>query len=169
MAKELEGNVVVLMFEDQISAENMLDNMVKWQEEGLVKIADAVTVTRGVGPDLEIKQTHKFAGKYSRRGAGIGLLGGLLIGGPIGGLIAGAVIGGIGGAMKDYGIDDKFIEEVSAGLKQESSALFLMVVEADGPRMLEVLRPFKARVASTTLDPDQEARLVDALAREEGV
>jgi len=164
----MESNIIVLGFEGIDTAENMLSVFVDMQEKGVIALEDAVIATRGVGEQtVEIKQTHKFVGKYTLRGSGIGLLAGLLLGGPVGGLIGGAAIGAIAGGMKDYGIDDKFIKEATSALKPNSSALFLMGKAEDPDKFMEEIRPYKAVVAMTTLPEDQEKALRDALAREE--
>jgi uncharacterized membrane protein len=112
------------------------------------------------------RQTHSEKGKFALRGSGIGLLAGLLVGGPIGGLVGGAAVGVIAGALKDYGIDDDFIEEVSESLKPDSSALFLMVSNAKAEETLERLKPFKAKVLNTTLSEEQEQKLKEVLEKE---
>jgi uncharacterized membrane protein len=123
--------------------------------------------SRGVGTHVEIQQTHSVTGKYTVRGTGIGLLAGLLLGGPIGGLVGGAAIGAITGGLKDYGIDDKFINQISQWLKPNSSALFLLVKEAKAEEVLERLRPFKAKVLTTTLTEEGERILKETLAEEQ--
>ena len=168
-AKHEDANVHVFMFEDETGAENFLDTVLAWQEKGLFQVIDSVIAVRGPGSDVEVTQSKKFGGKYATIGSGIGLAAGILLGGPIGGLAAGAIIGGISGSMKDYGIDDKFIEQVNAGLGPNTSALFLMTTggQENADEIYAELRPFKIRVASTTLSADEEAKLKDALRREE--
>jgi uncharacterized membrane protein len=164
-------NVTVLGFDDMVGAENMLSNVDMWEEKGYFKVKDAVVVTRGSGSnDVQIKQTVKKAGKWSLGGGGIGLLAGLLLGGPVGGLVVGATVGAISGAMKDFGISDKFIREVSDGMPAETSALFLMTTpseERDDEAFFNELKPFRAKVLSTTLDADMSAKL-DAALKDEG-
>lgn len=77
--------------------------------------------------------------------------------------MVGATVGAITGALKDSGIDDKFIKEVSAGLAPGTSALFLMTSGGDEEKILAELRPFKARLLKTTLSPERERALRDAL------
>lgn len=165
------NNIIVLGFEDTTGAENMLSNVDTWEEKGYLRVKDAVVVTRGSGSnDVEIKQTVKKAGKWSLGGGGIGLLAGFLLGGPIGGLVAGATVGAITGAMKDYGIDDKFIRQVSEGMPAESSTLFVMTIPVEGrddAAFYAELKPFKAKVISTTLDAETTAQLEKLLADEE--
>ena len=163
----MESNIVVLGFEGESTAEDMLSTFMDMQERGVVTIEDAVIATRGPSTNVEVKQTRSVTGKYAVRGSGVGLLAGLLLGGPIGGLVGGAAIGAIAGAMKDQGIDDKFINQVTQALRPNSSALFLMGKAEDPDKFYEEMRPFKAIVATTTLSEEKEKRLKEALAEEE--
>jgi uncharacterized membrane protein len=165
--RNMESRIVVLGFDNQFAAEGMLQDFNKMQEEGLIEIEDAVVASRGEGTHVSIKQTHSETGKFARRGAGVGLLAGLLLGGPIGGLVGGAAIGAVTGGLKDYGIDDTFIKEISEGVSPNSSALFLLVGEAKAEEVLERLRPFQAVVLTTTLPEEAEKVLRESLADEE--
>ena len=163
----MANNIVVLGFKSQYGAEAMLEDIRKWQEEGLIELEDAVIASRAAGGDIQIEQTHKQGGRFALRGGGAGLLAGLLLGGPILGLAAGVAAGGIAAALKDYGLDDTFIKEVSQWVQPETSALFLLVKEAKADEVLEKLRPYGAVVLTTTLAAEQEERLRQALAEEE--
>ena len=163
----MANNIVVLGFKNQYGAEGMLKDIQRWQEEGLIELEDAVVASRGPGGDVQIEQTHKQGGRFALRGGGAGLLAGLLLGGPILGLAVGAAAGGIAAALKDYGLDDTFVEEVSQWVQPETSALFLLVKEAKAEEVLERLRSYGAVVLTTTLAPAQEKRLRQALAEEE--
>jgi len=165
----MAGNLVVLAFEGEHTAENMLVNLQQMDEEGLLEMEDVVIASRGQGEHVAIKQTHSETGKFTRRGGGIGLVVGLLLGGPIGGLVAGTVVGAIAGSLKDYGIDDHFIEDVQGYLRPDTSALFLLAEAQEAESVLERLQPFKAKVLKTSLSEDQEKRLKDTLAEERGV
>ncbi len=81
------------------------------------------------------------------------------LGGPIGGAAVGAVIG----SLRDRGIDDSFIRELSAQLQPDSSGIFLLVQSADTEQVLAELRPYKGRVIHTTISPEVEAVLRKAL------
>ena len=160
----MESRIVVLGFDNQYAAEGMLEDLHRMQDEGLIDLEDAVVASRGVGTRVEIKQTRSATGKYTGRGTGIGLLAGLLLGGPIVGLVGGAAIGAIVGGLKDYGIDDKFIDEVSEWVAPNSSALFLLVREARAEEVLKRLKPWKANVLTTNLPEESEKRLQETLA-----
>src|SRR5262245_23524117 len=167
----MASNLVVLSFEGADTAQGMLDNLRDMQARGLLELEDAVVAYRE--PDMPnvafkqlepvIKQTDSRRKRYAAAGGGIGLLVGLLLGGPIGGAAVGAIVG----ALKDRGIDDSFIHDVSNSLKPDSSAIFLLVKEGgDTEKIREELRPFKATVVHTTLAPEVEKQLRDTLAHE---
>jgi uncharacterized membrane protein len=164
----MTSELIVLGFEGEYQAEGMLDVLLKMQERGLLKLEDAVAVKKTIGGELELSQTlKKHSGRQALKGAGLGLLAGAIIGLPIVGLAAGAGILAARRSMKDYGIDDEFIKEVSSGLRPESSELFLLVKEAKGPEVLEEMRKFKAIIIKTTLSDEQRSRLEKALEKEE--
>jgi uncharacterized membrane protein len=155
MASEL----VVLGFDGEGTAEGMLDNFKDMQARGLIQLEDAVVAARGQSTEVHVQQSDSRRGRYALAGGGIGLLAGFLIGGPIGGAAVGAIIG----ALKDRGVDDGFVRQVGQLLKPDSSAIFLLVQDADGPKVIEELKPFKATVVHTTLTADQERVLRDTL------
>ena len=164
MAKQL----VVLGFEGMYTAEGVLEAIQDLQEQGVVDLEDAVIAYRA--PDesaAKVHQTHSLTGRGAKRGAGVGILAGLLLGGPIVGLIAGATVGAIAGSLRDHGIDDEFIENVTVGLEPDRSILFLLGESVERERFREGLRPYKARVLYTTLSEELEQTLRKTLAEEE--
>ena len=160
------SNIIGLGFEGRETAKGWLKDLEKMAEEGHIEILDAVLVSRGVGDHVEMKQTTKLTGKYAKRGTGIGFIAGLLLGGPILGAAGGAAVGAITGSMKDIGIEDQFIADIAQGIGPNSSMLFLMTQNAD-EKVINYLKPFKARVLSTTLPPEEEARLQKLLESEQ--
>jgi uncharacterized membrane protein len=160
------SNIVALAFEGKETAKGMLNDLNKLQDEGHIEILDAVIASRGVSKNIEITQTQSDKGKFAKRGTGIGFLAGLLLGGPILGAAGGAAIGAITGSMKDVGIDDNFINEIAQGVAPNTSMLFLMVQNAD-EKVLAYLKPFKARVLTTSLPEEEEKRLQKLLETEQ--
>lgn len=102
-------------------------------------------------------------------GAGIGLLAGILLGGPIGGAVAGAAIGGIGGGLSKNGVDRKTVDAITAGLAPHSSALFLMTSGGLENRdtLIAELKPFRAKLVSSSLSDDMAAEVSKALEHEQ--
>ncbi len=161
----------------------------KMQDEGHIKLQDAAVASRaGEGeiifspyatgyntgtapsttspsqgvksvPEPEIKQTRDKRGRATVAAGGVGLIIGTLLGGPVGGLAVGALIG----ALRDRGISNKFINDLSKRLKPDSSALFLLVESANADVVLKELKPFNATVIHTSLTPEVEKQLRAAL------
>lgn len=166
----MAGNIVVLGFKDQYGAEAMLNDVHKWQEEGLIEVEDAVIASAGPDGKVEIQETHRSeGGKFALRGGGVGLVAGALLGGPILGLVAGVTAGAIRAKRKDkgYGLDDDFVQAASGWVRAERSALFLLVKQANAEQVRARLGPLTATVLTTTLAPEQEQRLRQVLAEEE--
>lgn len=155
----MTSTIVVLGFGHQFGAEGMLEHIDKFQKEGLITLEDAVIAECGIGGRVTIKQANPQTGKTSLKGSGVGLLAGLLLGGPILGAAAGAGIGAIVGATKDFGLDDHFVKGISESLKPESSALFLLVKEANTEELQGRFVNYEARVITTSLTPDKEKAL----------
>lgn len=155
----MESKIVVLGFDREYGAEGMLEQIEDFEKEGLITIEDAVIASRDVGKDVEIKQARPQGKKASLKGSGVGLLAGLLLGGPILGVVAGAGIGAIVGSVRDYGLDDKFVDGITESLRPDSSALFLLIKEAKPEEFLAELQQFEAYVLTTSLPPDKEKAL----------
>lgn len=182
MAEQL----VVLAFDGASSAETVMGAIQELQGRGLIELDDAVVVSRAPNTERihlvaqgephaataqihlstpgEVKVTQVMSGRRrtAAKGAAIGLLAGWLLGGPLGG----AAIGALVGALRDRGIDDGFINELSMQLHPDSSGIFLLVSRADTDKVLEEMRPYKGRVIHTTIDPEVEQALRKALERE---
>ena len=155
----MTSTIIVLGFDHQHGAEGMLEHLDQIQQEGLIILEDAVITSRGVGDKVDIKQANPQTGKTSLKGSGVGLLAGLLLGGPILGAAAGAGIGAIVGSVRDFGLDDHFVKEISESLKPESSALFLLVKEAKTEELQGRFSNYEARVITTTLSPEKQKAL----------
>ena len=177
----MAAKLVVLGFDGEGTAAGMLDNINDMQRRGVIKLEDAVVASRGPAAEMvqvdssgmtiaqgspmgvEIKQTKNKRGRRAAGGAGVGLLAGLMLGLPVAGLAIGALALG----MRDKGINDKFIKQVSDQLKPDSSALFLLVSEADPEAVKKEMAPHKATVLYTTLPPETEAELRSTLSSEQ--
>lgn len=159
----MASQIVALAFDGVETAEGILDNVIDMQQRGLLKLDDAVVLSRPAGTsEVQVKQTDSRRGRYALIGGGAGMLAGWLVGGPIGGAAIGAIIG----AMRDRGLPDSFVNTISGSLGPDSSALVVLVKDVDGPTVLEELKPFKGRVVHTTLSDEQEKRLRETLAHE---
>jgi uncharacterized membrane protein len=157
----MAGKIVALAFDGEQTADGMLDNFLDMEQRQVISLEDAVVVSRGAGTtEVKVDQTHFKRGRAATTAGAVGLLAGMLVGGPLVGLTVGALWGG----MRDKGISDKFIRQLTARLQPDSSALFLLVSSADGEKVLEELTPHQATIITTDLDPAVEKKLRETLA-----
>jgi uncharacterized membrane protein len=166
----MTGNIVVLGFESSYGAEAMLEDVNRWEEEGVIEVEDAVVASAGLAGNVMLHETHRSEkGKFGLRRGGAGLVAGALVGVPILGLVAGVASGVLKGQRKDeaFGLDAEFVRETSQWVRAERSALFLLVKQANAEELKVRLRPLKAKILSTTLAPEKEQDLRRALAEEE--
>src|SRR5689334_24977968 len=100
--------IIVAAFNDEVTADEVLEGLKDAQAEGLIKIQDAAVVRRDVNDKLHIKETGDWSGK---RGAVTGGVIGALVGlaaGPVGWVaLGGAAIGGVLAKVRDSGIPDE--------------------------------------------------------------
>ena len=157
----MAGKIVALAFDGEQTADGMLDNVLDMEKREVISLEDAVVVSRGAGTtEVHVDQTHFKRGRAATKAGAVGLLAGMLVGGPLVGLTVGALWGG----MRDKGISDKFIRELTARLQPDSSALYLLVSSADGAKVMEELKPHQATIITTELDPAVEKKLRETLA-----
>lgn len=163
---------ICIAFKDVDAADKALNELQILQGDGFAELADACVVRRDAAGGVHIKQSVDLVGGGtvggSLLGAVCGSLVGLLLFSPLTGMLvgagAGAVTGAISGALSDYGIDDRFIEEVGRTIAPGSSALFVLLRRADMEAMLTRLERYRPALLHTSLTRDQLRRLRATLA-----
>jgi uncharacterized membrane protein len=159
------SKLVVITFDnvsDAREARRALDNV----NQEFFELIDAAVVTVDANGRVDVDNDAESS---TRTGALVGaLLGSVLI------LIfplVGAVLGAIGGAFVgkavEPGIKQSFADEVAEALKPGGSALcfiFHAYEKYELPDVIAALRPFKGTVYQTTLSPEGEKALRQALA-----
>ncbi|MCP4308365.1 MAG: DUF1269 domain-containing protein [bacterium] len=75
--------------------------------------------------DVEIDQTRELTqAKGAKRGAGIGLVAGFVIGGPIGAAVVGGGIGALVGRKQDAGVSNELMESLQSRLTNGQALVF---------------------------------------------
>jgi uncharacterized membrane protein len=159
------GDLVVLAFDREGGAREMLGEIENLQKQELIHLEDAATVVRGADGKAKVQQASSLVGAGAFGGAFWGMLIGLLFWMPWLGMAVGAISGALSGKFSDIGIDDEFIKTVSRTIAPGTSALFLMVRDATPERVLDSIRGWPGvTVLRTSLPYDAEQRLREAFA-----
>ncbi len=165
------SDLIVVGFDTPDEADKVLVKLAGLKKEYLIDLEDAVVVVRDETGKVHLKQSLNL----TAIGASSGLLSGALWGGLVGLLflnpLAGFAIGGavgagagaLSGSLSDYGIDDNFIKSLGETIPNNSSALFVLVRKVQPEKVLAELQGLRGRVLKTSLSPDQEKRLQEAL------
>jgi uncharacterized membrane protein len=167
------ADLVVVGFDDPFQADRVLTELTRLQKEHLIDLEDAVVAVRGTDDQLRIKQSVNLLRLGAASGGLWGALFGSLIGmlflNPLIGLAAGGALGAgtgaLSGKLADYGINDDFIRTLGQTLKRDTSALFLLVRKAQPEKVLSELGSFEGRILRSSLSPEQEAKLQQAIAQ----
>lgn len=155
--------LIVMAFDDPTGAEKMRDKLIDLQKQLVIEIEDAAVVVRTPEGKVKVKQAIDLVGTGAVGGAFWGMLIGLLFWMPWMGMALGALSGALSGSMTDIGVDDDFIKKVGSTIEPGHSALFLLLRKAVYEKLAPELREFHPKIVQTSLSPDQEAKLKDAL------
>jgi uncharacterized membrane protein len=165
------AELVVVGFDNPHDADRALTELGRLQKEYLVDLEDAVVAIRTPEGKLKLKQSVDMVGAGAASGglwgATWGALVGLLFLNPLLGLATGAALGmgsgALSGKLVDYGINDDFIRSIGQTLQPNTSALFVLVRKFQPEKVLAELGQFRGQVLRSSLSPDQERRLQEAL------
>jgi uncharacterized membrane protein len=157
------STLTVLKFTTPTGADEALKTLKGLQEQQLITIEDAATVSWPPGKKgPKTHQSANMAGIGALDGAFWGMLFGLLFFVPFFGLAIGAGIGALTGKFSDFGIDDKFIKQVQSQVVEGTSALFLLSSNAVLDKVIAAFKDNKPEIISTNLPSEQEAALKEA-------
>jgi uncharacterized membrane protein len=165
------SELVVVGFDSATQADEVLEELRRLQQQYLIDLEDAVVAVRRPDGEVRLKQSVNLAAIGAASGTAWGSLWGALVGllflNPLAGFalggLAGAGAGALSGKLSDYGINDDFIRSIAETLKPGTSALFVLVRKVQPEKVLAELSRFKGRVLRSSLSPDQEQRLQQAI------
>ena len=158
------SDLIVIAFPSEEKAEEVRQKVLSLQKEYLIELGDAVVAVKHPNGHVKLNQMFHPTAAGAAAGSFWGLLVGILFMMPLVGVALGAGAGALGGAMTDFGIDDKFMKALGESLQPGNAALFLLVRKMTADKVFEDLRGVGGTVLRTSLDHAKEQALRDALA-----
>lgn len=153
------SSLIAVGFKDEFTADAVILELQKLQQEHLIDLEDAAVVIRNKEGKVKIKQTQELTATGALSGGFWGLLFGFIFFNPLLGWAVGALAGAVSGALTDIGIDDNFIRDVGSTITPGTSAIFVLVRQATADKVLEDLSKFEGKVLKTSLSKEDEAKL----------
>ena len=159
LKEKYTSNLTVIVFDDELKAEEARLKLLKLQREGFIDLEDAVVVVKEADGRVRVHQMHRMARKGGVAGSITGLIVGSILLSPLIGVVFGAVTGAVSASLTDVGIDDQFMKELSEKFKPASSALFTLVRKADPDRVAEAFVGFGGKVLVNSVSKEREAAI----------
>lgn len=156
------SDIIVVGFDREEDGLAALRSLRSLEKESGLHLEDTAVISKD--PDGSVHVKNEMA-SGTEEGAVVGaILGGVLtVVFPIAGIVGGAAIGGLVGRSWKHGIDGAFVKEVGEQLQPGTSALFAQVTSGSAAAIEAAFRPFEGKVIQTSLPPDFEDGLRDAL------
>lgn len=160
------NELIAVAFDDPERAEEVRSELARLEHKDRADFEEAVVLVVDEDRKPRFHHSKHFTVPVAIGGGFAGMLAGLLILNPalalVGG-VTGAALGGVLGALKEVGVEEGFMKDLSARLGPQSSALFVVVREGDPEEIASRLEPYRGRILRTTLSHRDEARLKRAL------
>ncbi|MGQ4385059.1 DUF1269 domain-containing protein [Streptomyces sp. SAS_270] len=158
------SNLFVIAYDDLATANQVREKVFALTKEHLVELEDAVVVERHEDGKIKLHQAVNHTATGAAGGALWGGVIGLLFLAPLLGAAVGAAAGAAGGAVTDTGINDDFMKDLSQNLRPGAAALFLLVKQAAGDKVIPQLAAYGGQLVQTSLSQEQEDALRQAIA-----
>jgi uncharacterized membrane protein len=158
------SDIVVITFDDVDEAGRVRESISKTEKSGFVSLDDSAVVVKDAEGKVHVNNEIDRGVKIGAVGGSfLGLFIGFLLVGPIGALIIGGLLGGAVGSLAHMGISKSFIKDVSDDLQPGSSALFVIVRDANPDVTVATLRQYEGTIYQTSLPPEAEESLRRAM------
>lgn len=153
------SNLVVITFDNAEEAGKVRESLRSLEKQGLLNLDDSAVIVKDAEGKVHVKnQTDRGVVIGAVSGGFLGLLIASIFF-PFAGILGGALVGAVVGKMADLGVDQKFVQEISLALKPDSSAIFVMVRQANPAAVVAALKPYQGQVHQTSLPTEAEEEL----------
>jgi uncharacterized membrane protein len=155
--------LVAIVYPDMGTAEQVYLDLQGMQKEHLIEIHDAAWVVKDTNGKIKLHQETSMGSDGALAGGFWGFFIGLLFFAPILGLLLGAGTGALVGKSADYGIDDKFMKNISKKIQNGNSAVFVLASSVVADKVIPEISKYGGEVLQTSLSKETEQRLQKAL------
>ena len=156
------SQLLVITFESRETAGQAAERLKGVQKAHAATIDDMAVVEKDENGKVHVQHgVDKTTAGGSIVGGALGLLLGLVFF-PVAGLAIGAIAGAAIGRSLHRNVDKKLVEDVTADLTDNTSALFV-IGSGQSSAVIGALGPYKGKVYQTTLDTEAEAQIQAAL------
>ncbi|MGK7873398.1 MAG: DUF1269 domain-containing protein [Xenococcaceae cyanobacterium] len=145
------SELVIIGFDQKFKADEVMLSLLKLEQDYLVDLEDAVVVTKNSAGKIRIKPYYDL------------IAGGGLSSNFWGKFITALMSEPATETLAEIGIDEKFCQEVEKAMPSGSSAIFILVRNAEPDKVLQELYKFKGKVLRTSLSKENEAKIQEAL------
>jgi uncharacterized membrane protein len=157
-----QEHLFAIAFDKPSRATEVLVNLMHLQEEGALRLGDAVVIAKDESGRARIHETMDVTpGKGALFGGWWGMLAGLFVG-PLA-IVGGAAAGALYGKLVDKGLADDWIKQMSDWLDAGRSALLLLVTVENKSVLLRELGRYEGEVVSTDFPESVRLELEQAL------
>ena len=157
-----EEHLVAIAFDKPSRATEVLVNLMHLQEEGALRLGDAVVIAKDdTGRARIIETMDVTAGKGALIGGWWSLLPSLFVG-PLA-IAGGLALGALYGKLVDKGLADDWVKQMSDWLDAGRSALLLLVTVENKSQLLRELGRYEGEIVSTDFPEPVKAELEQAL------
>ncbi len=157
-----DEHLVAIVFDKPSRATEVLVNLLHLQQEGALRLGDAVVISKDDSGRALIHETMDVTpSKGALIGGWLGVLAGILAG-PLaiaGGIAAGALYG----KLVDKGLADVWVKQMSEWLDAGRSALLLLISVDDKAQLLRELSRYEGEVVTTDFPEPVRLELEQAL------
>lgn len=157
------SSLVVISFDTPDEAEKVLESLKAQTKYKNISFDDTAVVSKDLDGKVHVKND---VSQGTMNATGVGALLGFLLGGllfPVAGILIGAGGGALFGRLLHMGVDGDFVKQVTDSLQPGTSALFVLVHDANPAVVRAILQEHPGKIIQTTLSPEAEESLKKAL------